>query len=283
LSLRLLFTMKASVIINTYNRPLYLSRVIRGYLSQSVPPHEIIIADDGSTVETAALVNYFQEKAPVRIMHVWHEDKGFRLAKIRNRAIAAATGDYIIISDDDTIPSPYMVQDHEAHAEQGCFIQGHRVLLKEEVSKDFTFERIVFSNLLKLAVTGKIGNFKNALRPPFPVIVKSRKRSGIRGCNMSFFRKDLLAVNGFNEDFEGWGSEDFELVERLYKYGLFQKNLQFRAVCFHLYHPEYSRDNRQKNIELFKETIAANGFYLKNGLDKYIEENRAGQKGLTLV
>lgn len=272
--------MKASVIINTYNRPHYLGRVIHGYLCQSTAPLEIIVADDGSTAETAELVRSFQQNAAVEIRHVWHEDRGFRLAAIRNRAIAASRGEYVIISDDDTIPSPHMVEDHVEYAENGFFIQGHRVLLKEEVSRDFTFEQISLARLLKLAMGGKIGNVQNALRPPFPVIAKTTKRSGIRGCNMSFFRKDLLAVNGFNEEFEGWGKEDSELVERLYRYGLLQKNIKFRAVCFHLYHPEYSRDSIVRNISLLKETIQANGYCLKNGIDKYIrpEETLEGER-----
>jgi predicted glycosyltransferase involved in capsule biosynthesis len=51
---------------------------------------------------------------------------------------------------------------------------------------------------------------------------------------MSFSKKDLLAVNGFNEDFIGWTREDSEFAARLFNYGLKRKRHPFVAICFHL-------------------------------------------------
>ena len=87
---------------------------------------------------------------------------------------------------------------------------------------------------------------------------------------MSFFRKDFITVNGFNEDFEGWGKEDSELVVRFYKYGLRRKDIKFRAYCIHLYHTEYSRENLGGNIAILDKAISSNGFFCKNGIDKYL-------------
>lgn len=87
---------------------------------------------------------------------------------------------------------------------------------------------------------------------------------------MSFYKKDLITVNGFNEDFVGWGKEDSELALRLYKYGLKKKDLKFRACCYHLYHPQFSRDRLEKNIALFGETEKQNEFFCKNGINKYL-------------
>lgn len=60
----------------------------------------------------------------------------------------------------------------------------------------------------------------------------------------------MLVVNGFNQDFTGWGKEDSELVVRFYKYGLKRKDIRFRAASFHLHHPEFSRENLRSNMEL---------------------------------
>jgi glycosyltransferase involved in cell wall biosynthesis len=240
-------------------------------LRQTILPQEIVIADDGSTENTSLMLQDNYKESPVPIIHVWHEDKGFRAAKIRNRAIVAASGEYIILCDDDAIPSLFMVEDHVRYAENGYFIQGHRVLLGHDISNAFTFRNISLMNILKLALNRQAGNYFNALRLPIAIIRESNKKiKGIRSCNMSFFRKDIIAVNGFNEDFEGWGNEDVELAVRLYKYGLKVRDIKFKACCYHLYHEPYSRHNLQKNIKLFKDIMNGEIFFCKNGIDKYL-------------
>ncbi|HTZ17984.1 MAG TPA: glycosyltransferase family 2 protein [Dissulfurispiraceae bacterium] len=262
--------LRVSVIISTFNRPSYLERAVEGYLHQSMSPAEIIIADDGSTDETAQKIRALQASSPIEIRHVWHEDLGFRAAAIRNKAAAAGSGDYIIFSDDDSIPSHRLVEDHLKYAETGCFIQGHRVLLGEDISKTFRMDDGSLPNLLRLTVAGQASNVINAVRFPFPLVRKSTSMRGVRSCNMSLYRQDFLAVNGFNEDFVGWGKEDSELVVRLYKHGLLRKDLKFRACCFHLYHPHYSRDNLERNIRLLEAAQQDTTVYCTNGADKYL-------------
>lgn len=260
--------MKTSVLITTYNNPDYLRRVLVGFLNQTRAPDEILIADDGSTKDTARAIKDIEKGSPIKLVHIWHEDKGFRAAGIRNRAIASSIGEYIILSDGDTVPSRQLVEDHLKYSEQGHFIQGHRVLVGPDASKSFKFSDINLTNLFRLLLTRGGGNLANGLRLP-PVVRVSMKRSGIRSCNMSFFKKDVIAVNGFNEDFEGWGREDSELVERFYKYGLKRKDLKFRGCCYHLYHREFDRSAVDKNTRLLEKTASEGAHYCRNGLDKY--------------
>jgi glycosyltransferase involved in cell wall biosynthesis len=262
--------MKISVIISAYNRAGYLERAVKGYFNQSVLPDEIVVADDGSTEETALLLKQLAKNAPVPLLHVWHEDRGFRAAKIRNTAIARSSGEQLIICDDDIIPSPDLVADHATYAEEGCFVQGHRVLLGPDISRWFTFNDGAPLKLLRFFFKGEVKNLSNAFHLPRPLIRLSQDMGGIRSCNMSFSRKSFLAVNGFNEDFEGWGREDSELVVRFYKYGLKRKDIKFRACCYHLYHGPYSRENLDRNDTLIKETVGRNGYYCANGIDKYL-------------
>lgn len=262
--------MKVSIIITTYNRPENLKRVIHGYLHQTLLPDEIIIADDGSTEETSIMVKKIQKKATVRVLHVWHEDKGFRAAQIRNKAVVQSQGEYLILCDDDTIPAPALVQDHLKYAEEGHFIQGHRVLLGQKISKYFRLRDISLFNLIRLSMKRQVNNVLNAMRLPIPFIIVSQKLEGIRSCNISFFKKDFIAINGFNEDFEGWGKEDSELVVRFYKYGLKRKDVKFRACCYHLYHQSFSRENLKKNIALLNYAKKNDEYFCKNGLDKYL-------------
>jgi glycosyltransferase involved in cell wall biosynthesis len=262
--------MKLSVIVATYNRPDALKRVLEGLLNQSSVPHEIIVADDGSRGETANLVNQIVSLSPhCPVLHVWHEDLGFRLAEIRNRAIFKSSGDYIVSIDGDCIPGRHFIKDHMLLAKPGFFFQGKRVIVEQELEASFDFDKT--NRTLKLfidALKGRISNAHHLLRIPlFPALTTTRL-SGVRGCNMGFFREDLFAVNGFNQDFKGWGREDSELVARLYNYGLRRREHPFMAVCFHLWHLENDRGNFMKNDALLNETILSGEYFCKNGLSR---------------
>ena len=101
--------MKTSVIVTTYNRPDALAIVLESFAGQTDNNFELIIADDGSTNVTAEVIRYFQSRGGLDIKHVWHCDKGFRAARIRNRAIETSSGDYLIFTDGDCVPANYFV------------------------------------------------------------------------------------------------------------------------------------------------------------------------------
>lgn len=262
------FAVKASVIISTYNRPDYLSRVLEGYFDQTEHDFEVIIADDGSKSETAEMIASTAPLSPVPVRHIWHPDEGFRLAAIRNKGSAKASSEYLIFTDDDCIPDRRFVQDHLRYAEKGCFIQGHRVLVTERLSGSFSRDDTAFRRLL--ALRGGIKNLTNAVRSPFPLIRKDRRLRGIRGCNFSLFKSDFISVNGFNEAFIGWGKEDSELVVRLFRAGLLRKDVKFRLCVYHLYHKEFDRGNLELNIERLEKTKGEEGSFCPDGLDKYL-------------
>lgn len=261
--------MKLSVIVATYNQPDYLTRVLDGLLLQKTPPHEILVADDGSGPETAAVVHAAAAKSPVRVIHVRQEDRGFRLARIRNKAIRRSTGDYLVMLDGDSVPDPYFVNDHLRLAEKGCFFQGKRLLIGQEASRDFTAGRIgTLSGRIGLLFRRDTGNRHHLIRLTGAPSFRSRSLSGVRGCNMGFFRADLAAVNGFNEDFEGWGREDSELAVRLFRHGLRKKTHPFMAICYHLWHASEDRSRLSANDDLLAKAMASDEWVCKNGLLK---------------
>ena len=260
--------MKISVIITTYNNPFYLEKVLYGLRNQKRSPDELIVADDGSGKDTAKVIKTFSETVPFPVMHVWQENKGFRAAKIRNKAINRSSGEYIIFLDGDCIVNRHFISDHIYLAERNSFIQGKRILVKKKAVGFFNCEHAnSIRNLFDLALHGKISNIHHLIRFPYDLHIHNRKLKGIKSCNMSFFKSDLLAVNAFNEDFIGWGNEDSELACRFFIYGLRKKIHPFMAICFHLWHPaNYPVNN--KNKELLKATIAAKESFCQNGLLK---------------
>ena len=259
--------MKTSVIVTTYNRPDALKKVLDGLCHQSVMPDEVIVADDGSGPQTGEMLRTLKNDSPYPLHHVWQKDEGFRAARIRNKAILQAQGEYVISLDGDCIPGKYFIGDHRRLAERGTFFQGKRILVKKSLASSFTHtDANSVKALFKYAVTNRIGNSHHIIRlTHFPATVSTRL-GGIKSCNMGFFRDDLLAVNGFNQDFVGWGREDSELAIRLFAYGLKRKGHQFMAICFHLWHEENKRDRLPINDELLRSAVLKNGYICNNGL-----------------
>jgi glycosyltransferase involved in cell wall biosynthesis len=261
--------MKVGIIITTYNNPSALSRVLSGLNLQTRLPDEIIIADDGSDNETAILISTFKERTSFPVTHLWQENKGFRAAKIRNEAIKCSNSNYLIILDGDCIPNRHFVADHILMAERGYFFQGKRVLIGKKAREEFIATHTASPfYLLRLIFSGSISNIHHLLRIPFFPPLKNKKIGGAKSCNMGIFRDDLLAVNGFNEEFVGWGREDSELTVRLYRYGLIRKTHPFIAICFHLWHSPISRENLSKNDAILQMAINSREYFCKNGIVK---------------
>jgi glycosyltransferase involved in cell wall biosynthesis len=261
--------MRVSLIITTYNNPAALLLVLKSIEAQSLLPLNVIIADDGSNNNTKELIKNFQLTTCLKIIHSWQKDKGFRAAKSRNKAIAESDADYIILVDGDMILHSEFVQDHINNAEVGCFIQGTRVLITKEATED-VYKRmsIIFSFL-----SHGIKNRKNAIHSDFLSKFFFKKKKyfrGIKTCNMSFFKEDCIDINGFNNDFEGWGREDSEFAVRLLNSGVIRKNLRFNAIQFHLWHSENSRVSLKKNDVILNSSIKSNSKWCNNGIDKFL-------------
>src|SRR3546814_277977 len=120
--------MRISVIVITYNWPEALEVVLRAIATQTELPYEVIVTDDGSQPSTREMLRRLAHDYPVRLVHLWQPDDGARMSRARNRAIAAARGDYIILLDGDMVTERHFVADHRAFARPGCFVQGSRVL-----------------------------------------------------------------------------------------------------------------------------------------------------------
>jgi len=259
--------MKTSVIVSTYNRQDMLVKVLDGLRHQTIPADEIIIADDGSNPKTVKAIHKIINDFPTAIHHIWQEDRGFRAALIRNKAIQKSSGDYLISLDGDCIPGKHFIEDHISLAENGYFFQGKRILVGQKRAQSFTYQDIAsMSKLLKLAVSPHFSNKHHLLRLPFFPALSSKRLSGIKSCNLAFFRKDIYSINGFNQDFVGWGREDSELAVRLYKFGLKKKEHPFKAICFHLWHRENDRKQLSQNDKLLQEAIESDGYVCSNGL-----------------
>jgi len=261
-----------SVIVSTYNRADALDAALRALSRQSDRNFEIVVADDGSAAPTRDVVQrWIARVAPVK--HVWHEDRGFRLAEIRNLGIHASAGTYLIFLDGDCIVRRDFVAAHRRLAEAGWFVTGNRILL----SRDFT-ERVLREELepelwgLATYVSHRWRGDLNRVAPLFdlplgPVRkIPAQRWEGARGSNMAFWRADLDAVDGFDASFKGWGREDSDIFIRLIRAGVRRKDGRFATGVLHLWHREADRSGLDANERQLADIMQGDTVKARRGL-----------------
>ncbi|MGM0433324.1 MAG: glycosyltransferase family 2 protein [Pseudomonadota bacterium] len=235
--------MKLSVVISTYNSPLWLEKVLWGYSIQTHPDFEILIADDGSGPETANLINDMRTKTGLEIHHVWHEDQGFRKCTILNKTIKRTSSEYIVFTDGDCIPRKDFLQTHAGEAKPGYFLSGGYHKLPLTTSKTITKEDILSQNCFDLYWLKKHdlpSSHKNTKLTATPLKARilnylTPTKCNFKGSNSSAWRDDLLTVNGFDERM-AWGGEDRELGVRLNNAGIKPRHVRYNAIVVHLDH-----------------------------------------------
>ncbi len=269
-----LFVMKKSVtvaaLVSTYNWPEALRLCLSALFRQTRLPDEIMVADDGSTTETVALLEQMKRESPVPLHHLWHEDKGFRKTIILNRAIAAIRSDYVLQLDGDVIPDLHFVADHLELAERGYFVCGSRVKLTEAVTRKAIARGRFRASPFDLPLPFVLNSFRSRFLRHLLAERYARKIDHLRGCNMAFWREDLLRVNGYNEDLLQWGHEDGELAFRLHFAGVKKKALKMGGNVFHLWHKESDRGNERRHLDELDRVKREHLSWCMHGIDQYL-------------
>ena len=267
--------MSTAVIVTTYNRPDALAVVLEGYCGQSDREFWLIVADDGSKAETAEVVRQFARRAPFPLTHIWQEDRGFRAAAIRNRAVASTSADYVIFTDGDCVPSRHFVHVHKQLAEPGYFLGSNRVLLSAGLTSRVLRERMPIHSWKAIDWVlswskREVNRVLPLMRLPDGPIRKwtPDRWKGIKTCNLSAWRTDLIRVNGLDESYEGWGLEDSDLVIRLLHAGVKHKNARMAATVFHLWHPEQDRMSLPANQKRLDDLLRSTTVRAAVGLDE---------------
>jgi len=266
-----------SVVVTTYDRPDALRAVLWALRDQRDRGFEVIVADDGSGPDTGDLLARLRPSLPYRLEHVWQEDRGFRAAMARNRAVAAADGRYIVFLDGDCVPLPSFVQRHRSMAEEGHFASGNRVLLQEDLTRvvlegHVAIQRWTRRDWLRARLRGDVNRLLPLVRLPDLGFRKlsAERWQGVQSCNLGVWKSDFIRVNGFDERYTGWGREDSNLAVRLIRTGVRRKDLRFAVPVLHLWHREFDRSGLGANDELLRQVLESDTTVAELGIDRHL-------------
>ena len=266
---------KLTIVSAVYNRSRLLHYQFAALQRQTFKEFDVIIADAGSGKEMADVVNEAKRTMPFRIKHLWHADKGWRKNTMLNDAIRESTTEYLVFIDGDCLPAKDFLYDHYSHREHGKVLLGRRVEHGERWAKSLTvesvrsgdFERYTLADAFD-ALRGKSVRLEHGIRISNPFIRKFVEKSdAMLGCNFSTFKEHLIAVNGFDEDYNGPGlGEDSDIFYRIGNLGVSGKSLRNLAIQYHVWHPltGVSDANRIR----FAHTIQQKSIRCRNGLQK---------------
>lgn len=263
-----------SVIVSTYNGTSQLRLCLESLARNLSMEFEVVVADDGSGPETAAIVNDARDRLGLKLLHAWHEDDGFRLARARNNAARRAKGRFLLFVDHDIlVPSVFLDAVRDCML-PGWFVGGRRVMLDRrttelirsgQLSADSVFRSAFVFYALRKRLQGR--RFLLPLRPRHP----GRKPQNWRGMAafcLGVWREDFLAIDGFDGRYTGHGVEDWDLMARLENFGVRAGYLPRRATVAHLWHPESPHNPRGDAYRTLEEVITSGTKRSRDGISK---------------
>lgn len=272
--------MRVSLIIAVYKDIEALSIIVDALRHQTYKNFEVVVAEDNDSDEMKSYISSIKD---LDIKHVFQEDLGVRKTRSQNNGILASSGEYLIFIDGDCIPHSKFIEGHVQLSEDKKVLSGRRSNLGPKFSqklrdKQLTpleFEHAFFRNFLKIAKDSEEGHVEEGfwLNPKgfiFRKFLKDRNTQ-LLGCNFSCFRKDIVAINGFDE---GYGvsplSDDTDISWRLQALGLDLKSCRNVAIVFHLFHKRSVKDpTSDEMMELFLDNKKHNRYICAEGLNTH--------------
>ncbi len=250
---------KISVIIPIYNRLEHLRGSFICLLNQTVQPYELIISDDGSTEKVMDYIGDLIEKASFKIKYIYQEDKGFRKTRALNNAVRNAEGDILVFCDQDLIFPNDHLETIKKRLKKNEFLnfrpqhttEDERNKILETLNKIFKYENILktINNDLKLS---ELKILKKDRNRRWIYNLKLNKR-GVKLVGMSYalFKENYIKINGYNEEFIGWGYEDDDFGNRLYAAKITGREMKDNEISLHLWHPVDASKKASLNEEIY--------------------------------
>ena len=273
--------LKNTIIISVYKDTESLDLILESLLNQTIIPNEVLISEDGNSVEMSEYVAIAKNRYKnLDITHLFQEDIGWRKNIALNKAVMAAKYEYLIFVDGDCVPFDNFIENHVKQAEKKIVLAGKRVELGENITKEIRSKKLTVSRLtnkywffLPKLIKDKTRHLEDMLHVSYksflaPIIRK--EVNYIIGCNWSAFKEDILTINGFDETYTLPAvGEDVDLGWRFRGLEIELKSCRHNANLVHLYHKKrFDSSQGIVNNAILKKNFDANRFFCDNGIVK---------------
>lgn len=229
-----------AVLVSSYERPWHLERVLASIACQQQMQgrFEVIVTDDGSRDETQAVVEAFARQVSFPVCWTTHPHDGFQLARCRNEGVAASRAEYLLFLDGDCLVPPDHLWQHWRLRQRGCVWAGYCACLDREATQTLTVADIQAARYLDLAPPAELRKLRRMHRKALVYsFLRHPTKPKLYGGNVGIFREDYQRINGYDENFRGWGCEDDDLRLRLRQAGVRIRSVLGATRTYHLWHP----------------------------------------------
>lgn len=274
-----------SLIISVYNRAEIVRLILAAVGRQSMRNFEVIVADDGSGPAVGEVVREFKTQSGMPVEHLWQEDEGWRKNRALNCAIRAAKSSYLVFIDGDCLPAKHFLLDHWSQREDGRVLLGRRVEMSERWANALTMKKVASGKFERIGLSELVDGARGtALRLEDGIRLRNRllrrlsfrKSESILGSNFSVHRKYMIAINGFDEEYDGPGQgEDSDVQYRLSLIGVTAKSLRNLAIQYHVYHRRTTPST--KSLKRFEEVQKSGNPVCRVGLEHIAQESAPPQ------
>ena len=229
-----------SVLVSAYKRPDHLRRALLSLeLQRDVAGlMEVVVSDDGSPDITRPVVEDCARRVDFPVRFTTHPHEGFRLALCRNEAALVSKAPYLLFTDGDCILPQDHIRCHLDYRRKGYVVLGDCYRIDRRVSEQITEDHLRTGEYLGwIPPSERRRMAMKAFRAWWYQLLRRPMRPRMTGNNIGIWRSDFDSVNGFDENFIGWGLEDRDLQFRLRQLGLRFTSILGRTVTCHLWHP----------------------------------------------
>jgi GT2 family glycosyltransferase len=228
-----------AIVVTSYQMPWHIRRVLESIAAQQTNrPFEVIVTDDGSTDETASVVQQFAEQAKFPVRFVTHPHTEFHAARCRNEGVRNSEASHLLFSDGDCLMPPDHVEQHMQAARPGTVTCSYCVRLEEDVSRHVTLQAVRGATYVGWTPTEQRSKLRQMhYKALWYGLIRHPRKPALRSTNFAITRDDFERVNGFDENFLGWGCEDDDFGRRLRAAGIRTKSILNRTCVYHLWHP----------------------------------------------
>ena len=256
--------MKATLIISIYKNTRALEAVLNSLKAQTEQDIELILSEDGEDPNMASFIAGYDFPWPMQ--HLTQADKGWRKELALNRAVVAAKNDWLIFIDGDCVLHPRFIEWHCRYQQRGVMLAGKRIKLSPALSEKYlNGEKICLFPYLfahrgcRFPEEAFYCGLARYIRRPVKHLV---------GSNMSMSRTDLMAINGFDENYTLPATgEDYDIEWRMIANGCKIVSLRNLAVQYHLYHKENWSDHEENSVYCSAQQ-EKNAIICSNGIKK---------------